>query len=117
MDRRLWIALIAVAAGTFLMRSLPLVYMQRHLLKRSNEDAAENMPVWLGILGPSMIAAMFGTSLIPATSSVGSWSATALGLIATFLTWKRTKSLGWPIIAGVAAYGLTKILTAAVLQS
>ena len=85
MDRGLWIALIATAAGTFLMRTRPLVYMQRHLLKQSNKDAAENMPVWLGVLGPSMVAAMFGTSLIPATSGAASWSATALGLIATFL--------------------------------
>lgn len=112
MDKALWTALIATAAGTFAMRSLPLVYMQRHLLKRSDNDAAENMPAWLGVLGPSMIAAMFGTSLIPATGSVASWSATALGLIATFLTWKRTKSLGWPIIAGVAAYGIVKTLVA-----
>ena len=115
MDKALWTALIATAAGTFAMRSLPLIYMQRHLLKRSDNDAAGNMPVWLGVLGPSMIAAMFGTSLIPATSSVASWSATALGLIATFLTWKRTKSLGWPILAGVTAYGLVKTLVAAAI--
>ncbi|RYD62568.1 MAG: AzlD domain-containing protein [Verrucomicrobiaceae bacterium] len=115
MDKGLWIALIATAAGTFLMRSLPLVYMQRHLLKRYNNDAAGNMPAWLGVLGPSMIAAMFGTSLIPATSNVASWSATALGLIATFLVWKRTKSLGWPILAGVAAYGLVKTLVGAAI--
>ncbi|MEK7951326.1 AzlD domain-containing protein [Luteolibacter soli] len=112
MDKGLWIALIAVAVGTFLMRTLPLVYMQRHL-QRSDKDTAENMPAWLGVLGPSMIAAMFGTSLVPHTSNTASWSATALGLIATFLTWKQTKSLGWPIIAGVAAYGIVKTLVTA----
>jgi branched-subunit amino acid transport protein len=114
MDKALWTALIATAAGTFAMRSLPLIYMQRHLQK-SDKDTAENMPAWLGVLGPSMIAAMFGTSLIPSTSSVAAWSATAFGLIATFLTWKRTKSLGWPIIAGVAAYGIVKTLVAAAI--
>jgi branched-subunit amino acid transport protein len=114
MDNGIWIALIATAIGTFLMRMLPLLYLQRHLLRRNDKNAGESIPIWLGVLGPSMIAAMYGTSLVPSASSMSSWMATVLGLILTFLVWKWTKSLGWPILAGVTVYGLVKMVVTAV---
>ena len=110
MDSELWIALMVTAAGTFCMRSLPLLWMQRHLVRRNDENAVENMPVWLSVLGPSMIAAMFGVSLVPTTFNLNSWLATTLGVLFTLIVWYRTRSLGWPVLTGVAMYGVVKLL-------
>lgn len=114
MDSHIWIALIATAIGTCAMRVLPLLYMQRQLLGSGEENRGDLLPTWLRVLGPTMIAAMFGTSLVPASGGVASWCAAAAGLFVTFVVWRRTKSLGWPILAGVIAYGLVKILAGAV---
>ncbi len=115
MDKEFWIALIIIAAGTFLMRCLPLLYMQRHLQRKGSGENDGSIPVWLSVLGPMMIAAMLGTSLVPSTSSAAYWLATALGLIVTFCIWKRTRSLGWPILVGVSAFGTLYILLNTIL--
>ncbi|MFV8782619.1 AzlD domain-containing protein [Microbulbifer sp. SA54] len=105
MDSGIWAALIVTATGTFLMRSLPMVWMQRHLVRRKAKNTMDAMPIWLGVLGPLMIAAMLGVSLVPAKAGVASWAATALGVLVTLLVGRRTGSLGWPIFAGVAVFG------------
>ncbi|HPQ96589.1 MAG: AzlD domain-containing protein [Thiothrix sp.] len=84
--------------------------MQRHLLRRADRNTAESMPLWLSVLGPSMVAAMFGVSLVPATPTPVTWAATAFGVVLTLLIWYRTRSLGWPILAGVATYGMALVL-------
>jgi branched-subunit amino acid transport protein len=68
------------------------------------------MPKWLGVLGPVMIAAMLGVSLVPETASLNSWLATFVGVSFTLLVWSRTKSLGWPVLMGVAAFGAVRLL-------
>ena len=110
MDSALWIALMATAAGTLFMRALPLLWMQRHLDRRNDENTVEAMPTWLSVLGPAMIAAMFGVSLVPTTVTLTSWLATACGVLLTLLVWYRTRSLGWPVFAGVTMYGTVKFL-------
>jgi branched-subunit amino acid transport protein len=110
MNKELWMVLIATASGTFLMRCLPLLYMQRHLEKRRDDETDGAMPAWLSVLGPSMIAAMLGTSLIPSAGNASSWLATVFGLIATYCTWRRTRSLGWPILVGVFVFGVLNVL-------
>ena len=110
MESGIWVALIAAAVGTFLLRALPMVWMQRHLDRRDAENSMEAMPVWLGVLGPLMIAAMFGVSLVPAKASAASWLATALGALITLFVWRRVGSLGLPVLAGVAIYGLVIFL-------
>ncbi|MGE6106683.1 AzlD domain-containing protein [Aeromonas sobria] len=110
MDSTLWIAMLAAAAGTFLLRMLPLLWMQRHLDRRDSQKTVEQMPVWLRVLGPAMIAAMFGVSVVPATLTPTSWLATLLGGALTLAVWYRTRSLGWPVFAGVAMFGVVKIL-------
>lgn len=110
MDSTLWIAMLAAAAGTFLLRMLPLLWMQRHLDRRDSHKTVEQMPVWLRVLGPAMIAAMFGVSVVPATLTLTSWLATLLGGALTLAVWYRTRSLGWPVFAGVAMYGVVEVL-------
>lgn len=110
MDSALWLAVIATAAGTYAMRVVPLLWMQRHLNKHSDKDALEVVPQWLTILGPLMIAAMLGVSLIPKTPDVNGWMMTACGGAMTLLVWWRTRSLGLPVVVGVATYGAVKLL-------
>ncbi|WP_148253637.1 AzlD domain-containing protein [Aidingimonas lacisalsi] len=106
MSSVLWVAVLATAIGTFLMRCLPLVWMRRRLRKLAESDRIDAMPQWLSILGPLMITAVLGVSLVPSDpESPLSWLATVIGAIATLLVWYRTRSLGWPVAAGVATYG------------
>lgn len=106
MSESIWIVLAIIAFGTFLMRVGPLYWMLRRIKRSEKDNALENIPVWLSVMGPVMIAAMFGTSLIPSTPSVATWSATAVGAVATLLLWYKTRSLGLPVLAGVVAYGI-----------
>lgn len=104
MSVELWWALALSALGTFLVRVAPLLWMQRHLSRRAGASTA--MPVWLSVLGPAMIAAMFGVSLVPGQLSSVAWSVAVCGLLATGLVWLKTRSLGLPVLLGVLAYGL-----------
>lgn len=112
MDNSLWLLMLGCALGTYLLRLLPLLWMQRHLLQKNSNSDTNNqaMPSWLTVLAPTMIAAMFGVSLVPAHSDLSTWLATFLGGLCTLLVWRRTRSLGWPVCAGVAAYGLVVLL-------
>ncbi|WP_348814527.1 AzlD domain-containing protein [Halomonas sp. H10-59] len=110
MTTTLWMAVVATTLGTLLMRMAPLIWMRRRLAERQTEDSVEPMPQWLSVLGPLMIAAVLGVSLVPAQPNIASWSATGMGVLATLAVWYRTRSLGWPVAAGVAAYGLTLVL-------
>ncbi|WP_110686781.1 AzlD domain-containing protein [Salinicola aestuarinus] len=102
MSATLWVAVLACAFGTLLMRVVPFLWMQRRL---NSESGLNDLPQWLGILGPLMIAAVLGVSLMPVHPSPASWLATLLGLVATLLVWRRTRSLGLPVAAGVATFG------------
>ncbi|EWG98770.1 AzlD domain-containing protein [Halomonas sp. BC04] len=110
MSNALWLAVLASAAGTLLMRVLPLLWMRRRLARLDGDERLDAMPQWLGILGPLMIAAVLGVSLVPTTTGAISWLATAIGVAATLAVWWRLRSLGWPIAAGVAAYGVVVML-------
>lgn len=106
MDGTVWIAVLSIAVGTFLMRLLPLLWMQRHLDRHDDKDAYEAIPLWLSTLAPLMIAAMLGVSLVPKSTDVLSWVTTACAVFVTIIVWRHTRSLGLPIFAGVLAYGI-----------
>ncbi|HDZ48509.1 hypothetical protein LCGC14_0036580 [marine sediment metagenome] len=106
MSTSLWLAVVASALGTLLMRVVPFLWMQRRL---NSDTGLNNMPQWLGILGPLMIAAVLGVSIMPVNPSTTSWIATAIGLFVTLLVWWRLRSLGWPVAAGVAVFGLVQL--------
>ncbi|WP_046079095.1 AzlD domain-containing protein [Halomonas sp. HG01] len=110
MSSALWLALLASALGTLLIRLLPLLWMQRRLRRLGGEDGVEAMPQWLALLGPMMVAAVLGVSLVPAVPGPLAWLATATGVLATLGVWYRLRSLGWPVVAGVTAYGLVEVL-------
>ena len=106
MSTALWLAVVVSALGTLLMRVVPFLWMQRRL---NSATGINNMPQWLGILGPLMIAAVLGVSIMPVNPSAISWFATAIGLSVTLLVWWKLRSLGWPVAAGVAGFGLVQI--------
>ncbi|WP_417528053.1 AzlD domain-containing protein [Marinomonas shanghaiensis] len=110
MDTSMWLALVSIAIGTYLIRLLPYIWMKRSLAKKQMEGGIGAMPIWLTILGPTMVAAMFGTSLVPAHSDAVSWLATGVGTLVTFGVWTRTRSMGLPILCGVVAFGVVTLI-------
>lgn len=110
MDTSLWIAVIVIAVGTYAMRLIPLLWMQRHLQKHEDKDALNAVPQWLSILGPLMIAAMLGVSMTPKTNDAAAWAATLIGCAATLLAWYCTRSLGLPVLVGVVMFGVSSLL-------
>lgn len=106
MNNALWVTMITISVGTYLMRVLPFLWMSRRLARRHDKPILETKSIWLSVLGPTMIAAMFGTSLVPTSPTVLSWCATVLGTLATILVWRRKPSLGLPVFVGVLIYGI-----------
>ncbi|PRY66606.1 branched-subunit amino acid transport protein AzlD [Vreelandella songnenensis] len=112
MSSALWIAVFASAFGTLLIRVVPFLWMQRRLNSAAGLNA---MPQWLTVLGPLMIAAVLGVSIMPVNPGPASWLATVAGLLATLLVWRRVHSLGWPVAAGVAIFGVVVLACGVIL--
>lgn len=107
MSHALWLAVVASALGTLLMRVVPFLWMQQRL---NSDTGLNNMPQWLSILGPMMIAAVLGVSIVPVNPNSASWVATAIGLGVTLWVWWRMRSLGWPVAAGVGCFGVVQLM-------
>ncbi|SPJ33619.1 AzlD domain-containing protein [Kushneria phyllosphaerae] len=106
MNGAIWWAAAATAVGTFLIRMLPLYVMQRCMSRVSDIERERQLPEWPGVLAPLMIAALLGLSLPPHPSSALGWSSMVVGSLATLCLWYKTRTLGLPVAAGVAAYTL-----------
>lgn len=115
MEYEIWMAIIVCAVGTFAMRALPLLWMQRRLAKADGKSN-NTLPQWLSILGPLMIAAMCGASLIPVREDWVGILSTCTGITATMLAWVRFKSLGKPVFIGVLSFGLTTVFSLAFVK-
>ena len=102
----IWIAIVVAAIGTYALRVVPLLWTQRHFNKHKANNTEARLPTWLSVLGPLMIAAMLGASLIPKAPSAASWIATAIGTVVTVLVWRKYKSLGLPVLCGVLSFGM-----------
>ena len=100
----IWIAIVVAAIGTYALRVVPLLWTQRHFNKHKANNTEARLPTWLSVLGPLMIAAMLGASLIPKEPSAASWI--AIGTVVTVLVWRKFKSLGLPVFCGVLSFGV-----------
>src|SRR5690606_25930396 len=109
MTVELWISVGVIALFTYFLRALPFFWMQRRL-KRHNSASSDGVPAWLIVLGPAMISAMFGVSLVPASNTASAWLATVFGTALTLCVWYRTRSLSWPVFAGVAMYAIVLVI-------
>ncbi|GFD95222.1 hypothetical protein KUL156_00940 [Alteromonas sp. KUL156] len=112
MQTETWIAITVAAIGTYALRVGPLLWTQRHFNKHKVDNTEARLPTWLSVLGPLMIAAMLGASLIPKAPSSASWVATAVGAFVTALVWRKYRSLGLPVFCGVLSFGLAFVLLA-----
>ncbi|WP_244179972.1 AzlD domain-containing protein [Salinicola salarius] len=92
-----------------------LTPLQRRLTRSGENGPVDALPKWLVILGPMIIAAVLGVSLVPRTPDAAGWLATLIGLGVTLAVWRRTRSLGWPVIAGVLTFGLMMIALRALM--
>lgn len=107
----IWSAILVCALGTFAMRLFPLIWMQIHLAKKAKQNSAtNNTPVWISVLGPVMIAAMFGASLMPVRADWIGAASTVIAVIATLICWQRYRTLGKPVFCGVFVFGVTTYL-------
>lgn len=106
MQTDIWVAIIVAAIGTYALRVVPLLWTQRHFNKHKANNTEARLPTWLSVLGPLMIAAMLGASLVPKAPSMSSWIATCIATAITILVWRKTKTLGLPVFSGVAAFGV-----------
>lgn len=109
MTVELWISVGVIALFTYFLRALPFFWMQRRL-KRHNSASSDGVPAWLIVLGPAMISAMFGVSLVPASNTASAWLATVFGTALTLCVWYRTRSLSWPVFSGVAMYAIVLVI-------
>jgi len=109
MTVELWISVAVIAICTYFLRAIPFFWMQRRL-KRRSDATTDSVPAWLVVLGPAMISAMFGVSLVPASNTASAWLATICGTALTLCVWYRTKSLSWPVFAGVAMYAIVLVV-------
>ncbi len=112
-----WVAIIVAAIGTYALRVVPLWWTQRHFKKHQVNNTQAHLPTWLSVLGPLMIAAMLGTSLIPKSPSTSSWLATAVGVLVTVMVWRKYKTLGLPVFCGVLAFGLGYVMSSSWLTA
>ena len=101
---------IAAAAGTFLIRLLPMLWHTKGTGKSRGRPLLRNA---LEAIGPSAIVALLAVSLwelvLPAPAT---GLPVAVGLGGVLLGKKVFGSIAWATLAGVAAYGTTLWLQA-----
>ena len=100
---------VVVGVGIFLMRLLPLLWA----LRRGSEagDAGAGGPGGLlTLVGPSVVAALLVTSVLPEASGSGAELArSAVALALTLLVAVRSGNLGLTVLVGVLAYALVSL--------
>lgn len=112
------VLVVLVGAGTYLMRAAPLLAA---LLRRGDREQEEDavspsggLTGLLRLVGPSVLAALLVTSLLPDPSEPGFWPKLALNaaaLLPACLAAIRWKDLGLTVLAGTVSYLLLSALT------
>lgn len=110
MQTELWLGIIIASIGTYGLRVIPLMWTQRHLKKHQCTNNETTLPLWISVLGPLMIAAMLGVSLVPKVTTIESWIGTGVGVLVTITVWRKTRSLGLPVLLGVLAFGIVFLI-------
>ena len=116
MSHEALLAVIFLGIATYLSRLLPYLWMRKRLnSSQGTVNQEERIPQSIRVLGPIMIAAMFGMSLLPQEPKTPSLLAAPVACFFIFYIWKKKKSLIFPILGGVASYGLTLFILRNVL--
>jgi len=104
---------LLAGAGNYLMRSVPLLLALRRTTSEEPETAASGTSgVVLPLVGPSVVAALLVTSVLPeASGSAAELARYAVALLLTLVVALRYGNLGLTVLAGVLAYGLISQVT------
>jgi branched-subunit amino acid transport protein len=105
--------LLAAGLGTYLSRWIPLWLTLRRGGREETPGDDGAMPAPLALLGPSVIAALLVTSLLPGPVDPAGARSLLPGLLALLPTWYAAahfRSLGLAVLVGVASYGLLSLL-------
>lgn len=104
---------LLAGAGNYLMRSVPLLLALRRTTSEEPGTATSGTSgVLLSLVGPSVVAALLVTSVLPEASGSGAELARyAVALLITLIIAIRYGNLGLTVLTGVLAYGLISLLT------
>ena len=111
----MWLAILAMAIVTWLLRALPFL-VNRHKPGREGQPLREISPVFAA-LGPSLLGAITIITLIPGirqTFAAG-WHGVfcyVAGIVSTLAFLRLTSNAGVAVIAGVGVYALALALMA-----
>lgn len=102
---------LVVGAGVYLTRFLPLLVVMRR--EEANGDGVTSTAEpsgWLRFVGPSIIAALLVTSVLPEPGAWMELSRATLALAPTVFVAVRFRNLGLTVLIGVCCYWLISTL-------
>ncbi len=100
---------LLVGAGIYLMRLLPLLFALRRGAEAETRGASGGV---LPLVGPSVVAALLVTAVLPEDSGTGYGAELVRNLIAlipTLVVAVRSGNLGLTVLVGILAYGLVSL--------
>ena len=101
---------LAVGAGHYLMRFLPLLWALRRRNAESGDAASGRIGGLLPYVGPSVVVALLVTSVLPELRDGVGLVPTAVALLPTLVVAVRSDNLGLTVLVGVSAYWLGSLV-------
>ncbi len=113
MRTELLLLFLVVGAGNYLMRFLPLLWALRRGTTREGSETPRNglLDGLLPFVGPSVVAALLVTSILPEAWNGTELLRTGLALLPTLFIAVRSGNLGLTVLFGVLAYWLISLPT------
>ncbi|MDQ3737467.1 MAG: AzlD domain-containing protein [Actinomycetota bacterium] len=113
MRTELLLLFLVVGAGNYLMRFLPLLWALRSGSTGEGSETAGDRRLnrLLPFVGPSVVAALLVTSILPETRDGTELLRPGLALLPTLFIAVRSGNLGLTVLVGVLAYWLVSLPT------
>ena len=106
----MWLFLV-VGLGNYLMRFLPLLWaLRRGTTGEGSETSGNGLLDGLPFVGPSVVAALLVTSVLPEARDETDLLRTGLALLLTLLVAVRFDNLGLTVLVGILAYCIVSLL-------
>jgi branched-subunit amino acid transport protein len=111
MRAELLLLFLAVGAGHYLMRFLPLLWaLRREMTGEGSETSGSGLlDGLLPFVGPSVVAVLLVTSVLPEARDGMEVLRTGLALLPTLLSAVRSGNLGLTVLVGILAYWLVSL--------
>ncbi len=111
MRTELMLLFLVVGLGNYLMRFLPLLWaLRRGTTGEGSETSGNGLLDGLPFVGPSVVAALLVTSVLPEARDETDLLRTGLALLPTLLVAVRSDNLGLTVLVGVLAYWIVSLL-------